>query len=59
MIRVTVEDGGGTDASFSISGDDTSGYWLELSMGRAQFVDDYFLEEMISAIKMKGKEAEA
>ena len=57
MIKVTVEDGDGTDASFSISGDDISGYWLELSMGTAQFVDDYFLEEMISAIKMKGNEA--
>ena len=57
MIKVIVEDGDGTDARFSISGDDLSGYWLELSMGSAQFVDDYFLEEMISAIKMKGKEA--
>jgi hypothetical protein len=57
MIKVTVEDGNGTDAIFSISGDDLSGYWLELSMGSAQFVDDYFLEEMISAIKMKDKEA--
>ena len=57
MIKVTVEDGDGTDASFSISGDDISGYWLELSMGSAPWVDDYFLQEMISAIKMKGKEA--
>ena len=57
MIKVTVEDGDGTDASFSISGDDISGYWLTLSMGTAQFVDDYFLKEMISAIKMKGEEA--
>jgi hypothetical protein len=57
MIKVTVEDGGGTNANFSISGDSLSGYWLEMNMSDAQFVDDYFLEEMVLAINSMTKEA--
>jgi hypothetical protein len=57
MIRITVEDGNGTNAKFRISGDNFSGYWLEMHMADAQFVDESFLKEMISAINSMTKEA--